>query len=140
MKKLIRDFRHLQCERQKAKLVKKKMVDFNILAFQRNGARPDQLLLDEQRNVIVRVHQGVNIVFLNQNGRVFFGLYDTDIVVFDDGEPDSDQEDNKEPTLITTLTIYEGTETVTLEFQTLFEKRSFNTTLSQFLELRLENT
>jgi hypothetical protein len=37
---------------------------------------------------------------------MFFGLYDTDVMSYDDGEPDSDNADNEnknEPTLIVKL-------------------------------------
>jgi hypothetical protein len=133
MKKLIRDFRHLQRERQKAKLIKNKMANFNVLMFRRRGA--DQVLLDEQAEVTIRLHQGVNLAFLNRNGQGFFVLYDADIEGFDDGEPDID-EDNEQPTLTATLTIYREAQSVILEFGTLLEKRSFITSLNEFLELR----
>ncbi|XP_066153332.1 uncharacterized protein [Euwallacea fornicatus] len=37
MKKLIMDFRHFQRERQKAKIVKKKMSSFNVVKYQRGA-------------------------------------------------------------------------------------------------------
>lgn len=68
-----------------------------------------------------------------------FGLYDTDIRTFDDVEPNSD-EGNGEPTVSATLIIYKETESVTLEFGALSEKRNFITALGAFLELQSGNS
>jgi hypothetical protein len=60
----------------------------------------------ELSEVIVKVHQGASVNFINRNGEMFFGLYDTDVMSYDDGEPDSDNADNEnknEPTLIVKL-------------------------------------
>ncbi|RZB39568.1 hypothetical protein BDFB_014281 [Asbolus verrucosus] len=129
MKKLIRDFRHFQRERQKTKLVKKKMSAFNVLNYRRGA--------DEQSEVTVKVHQGASVNFINRNGKVFFGLYDTDIRTFDDGESDSDDtDDENEPTLGVTLIIYAEAESLILEFGSLTEKRNFLTALKTFLQFR----
>ncbi|XP_066261133.1 uncharacterized protein [Euwallacea similis] len=117
MKKLIMDFRHFQRERQKTKLVKKKMSSFNVVKYQRGA--------DELTNVTVTVHQGVAILFTDENGKIFFGLKDTDITSFDDDEA----------TLIVELFVYDGQETVTLQFVSLLEKQNFVAVLAAFLQL-----
>ncbi|XP_066261132.1 uncharacterized protein [Euwallacea similis] len=94
MKKLIMDFRHFQRERQKTKLVKKKMSSFNVVKYQRGA--------DELTNVT-----------------------DTDITSFDDDEA----------TLIVELFVYDGQETVTLQFVSLLEKQNFVAVLAAFLQL-----
>jgi hypothetical protein len=131
MKKLIMDFRRFQRERQKTKLLKKKMSSFSVMKYRRGSV--------ELSEVIVKVHQGASVNFINRNGEMFFGLYDTDIMSCDDGEPDSDNADNEnknEPTLIVKLCIYAGAEALILEFGSLIEKRNFVTTLGTFLEFR----
>jgi hypothetical protein len=131
MKKLIMDFRRFQRERQKTKLLKKKMSSFSVMKYQRGAV--------ELSEVIVKVHQGASVNFINRNGEMFFGLYDTDIMSCDDAEPDSDNADNEnknEPTLIVKLCIYVGAEALILEFGSLIEKRNFVTTLDTFLEFR----
>jgi hypothetical protein len=135
MKKLIMDFRHFQRERQKTKLLKKKMSSFSVMKYQRGAV--------ELSEVIVKVHQGASVNFINRNGEMFFGLYDTDVMSYDDGEPDSDNADNEnknEPTLIVKLCIYVGAEALILEFGSLIEKRNFVTTLDTFLEFRNTTT
>ncbi|XP_066157462.1 uncharacterized protein [Euwallacea fornicatus] len=121
MKKLIMDFRHFQRERQKAKLVKKKMSSFNVVKFQRGAV--------EMADVLVKVYQGATINFKDQNGEVFFGLEDTDITTFDNGESD----DEDEHALIVELYIYRGQETVSLQFTSLVEKQNFVAVLETFL-------
>ncbi|XP_066260233.1 uncharacterized protein [Euwallacea similis] len=117
MKKLIMDFRHFQRERQKTKLVKKKMSSFNVVKYQRGA--------DELANVVVTVYQGANIAFKDENGKGYFHLTDTDITSFDDDEA----------TLFVELFVYDGQETVTLQFVSLVEKQNFVAVLAAFLQL-----
>ncbi|XP_066157330.1 uncharacterized protein [Euwallacea fornicatus] len=124
MKKLIMDFRQFQRDRQKAKLVKKKMSSFNVVKFQRGAV--------EMADVIVKVHQGVAIIFKDENGEGFFSLEDTDITAFDNGESD----DEDEHTLIVELYIYHGQQTVSLQFASLVEKQNFVAVLETFLQFR----
>ncbi|XP_066157339.1 uncharacterized protein [Euwallacea fornicatus] len=122
MKKLIMDFRHFQRERQKAKIVKKKMSSFNVVKYQRGAI--------ELADVIVTVYQGAVMTFEDENGKVFFGLKDIDITTFDNGESD----DEDEHTLIVELYIYHGEETVSLQFASLVEKQNFLAVLETFLQ------
>ncbi|XP_066153333.1 uncharacterized protein [Euwallacea fornicatus] len=122
MKKLIMDFRHFQRERQKAKIVKKKMSSFNVVKYQRGAV--------ELADVIIRVYQGVNMTFEDENGKGFFFLKDTDITTFDNGE--SDDEDEQTP--IVELYVYRGEETVSLQFASLVEKQNFVAALEAFLQ------
>ncbi|XP_066157465.1 uncharacterized protein [Euwallacea fornicatus] len=121
MKKLIKDFRQFQRERQKAKLVKKKMSSFNVVKFQRGAV--------EMADVLVKVNQGVDITFRDENGEIFFGLEDTDITAFDNGESD----DEDEHTLSVELYIFHGRDTVSLQFASLVEKQNFVAVLETFL-------
>ncbi|XP_066257318.1 uncharacterized protein [Euwallacea similis] len=122
MKKLIMDFRHFQREQQKTKLIKKKMSRFNVVKYQRG--------VDELRNVNVIVYQGSAIIFKDESGKGFFCLEDTDITAFNNGEPD----DENETTLIVEIFIYDGQETITLQFISLIEKQNFVAVLEAFLQ------
>jgi hypothetical protein len=130
MKKLIEDFRHFQRERHqrerhKTKFGRKKMLSFTVLLYERRGA--DQVLHDEQANVTVRVYED-HIHFIIEDERVILALYNANIITYDDGEPDSDEE-NGVPTETATLIIYREAQNVTLVFGDLTEKRNFITAL-----------
>jgi hypothetical protein len=91
--------------------------------------------------VKVKVHQGASINFIDENGKGFFLLYDTDITTYDNGasddeNPDNNADDENEPTLIVNLYTYAAQETVRLEFASLTEKRNFLTILGKFLQFR----
>jgi hypothetical protein len=101
------------------------MLSFTVLLYERRGA--DQVLHDEQANVTVRVYED-HINFLIKDERVILALYNANIITYDDGEPDSDEE-NGVPTETATLIIYREAQNVTLVFGDLTEKRNFITAL-----------
>ncbi|XP_066260802.1 uncharacterized protein [Euwallacea similis] len=117
MKKLIKDFRHFQRERKKAKLLKTKMSRYTV-KYQK-GAQP--ILQD----VTVEMHQRANIIsFRNSNGERLDFLEDIDITTFDD---------TMNATIV--LHIDEGAKSVSLEFINEETKSDFVAQLVTFLQL-----
>lgn len=122
MTKLIEEFRHFQRERHQRKKtkLKRKMTSFTVWFYERKGA--NEIIHDQQENVNVRVYED-HILFVVEN-RIILALLGFDILTYDDGEPDSDDENGILSETVT-LVIYQEAQNLRLVFGDLTEKRSF---------------
>ncbi|KAJ3647196.1 hypothetical protein Zmor_024726 [Zophobas morio] len=119
---------------------------FEVMVLQRTLLRPE-VELDRQTNVTLlmnpynmsfRLTNGKSLLFLS-NGNSGIPGDQRDIVTYDDGEAEEGQENLEPPSAVATLTIYEGRESLNLEFTDVPEKRRFIRHLQRFLNLRMHN-
>ena len=92
-------------------------------------------LLVKEYDMSFRLRNGKSLLFLS-NGNSGIPGDQRDIVTYDDCEAEEGQENLEPSSTVATLTIYEGRESLNLEFTYVPEERRFIRHLQRFLNLR----